>query len=381
MRQALWIAVLTLFGRVAGDARAEPRAVISDAPEIPTLERLATLTLDDDPDKPKILHRLADAYDQRARELARLAADESNESRHIQLERKQQAFERLSMNAWAVLADDPKWSRYARRDEALFRAAELAARAHDDERARRWRRELLAQYPLSRLVPEVLLSSAEDAFERKDWAGAHALYLKVMEHRDAPVFAYARYKAAWSQFNLGNLPQARALFAAAAADASNPQLQKEARKDLAAVEQRLGAPPPPDFAKLEREAAALPDDDLSKPGAYAKLAEQYTIAGRGDDAIRTYRAIADRPEKFAAAPQFDTVLLGLASQLAAARRWGLAARYATRLVQDAPRSRLVPKAAALLEQVAGEFRKLGRLDECRAIAATIKKPLCDDREP
>jgi len=124
MREALWIAVLTLFGPVAGDARAEPRAVISDAPEIPTLERLATLTLDDDPEKPKILHRLADAYDQRARELARLVADESNESRHLQLERKQQAFERLSMNAWAVLADDPKWSHYPRRDEALFRAAE-----------------------------------------------------------------------------------------------------------------------------------------------------------------------------------------------------------------------------------------------------------------
>ena len=86
----------------------------------------------------------------------------------------------------------------------LFSAAELFERLHDGERAARYRRELLARYPMSRLVPNV---------DRRTWpAGIQhdfALTLRFDVNRYWLIKAeghYMRGTAGLSASLNGNLP-------------------------------------------------------------------------------------------------------------------------------------------------------------------------------
>src|SRR5690606_22480539 len=63
-------------------------------------------------------------------------------------------------------------------------------------------RRLIADYPQSQFVPNVLLAFGDDYFDRDDMASALKAYQRVRQYPNSSVHGYARYKEAWSHFNL-----------------------------------------------------------------------------------------------------------------------------------------------------------------------------------
>ena len=63
-------------------------------------------------------------------------------------------------------------------------------------------RRLIADYPQSQFVPNVLLAFGDDYFDRDDMASALKAYQRVRQYPQSSVHGYARYKEAWSHFNL-----------------------------------------------------------------------------------------------------------------------------------------------------------------------------------
>ena len=64
--------------------------------------------------------------------------------------------------------------------------------------------DLLLKHPSSTYVPDALVNIGDYHFEENSYADALEVYERIQQYGDTPVKAYALYKTAWCQYNLGS---------------------------------------------------------------------------------------------------------------------------------------------------------------------------------
>ncbi len=276
------------------------------------LEQMAGEMDDDDPQKPGVLHQLADAYvdglssflsQAENIEMALWKAEQSGddgareklEAELVEVEILIADLCQVVMKTYRLILDlDPG---YGKRDEVLFALAlihvEIAGDAAtlDDGNvleAKKLYSELIDGYPSSKHLSAALVAMADFSFAGGDMAGALELFTRVSQQPDGPVTAYALYKKAWCHINMEQAPKALdALIRVIEFACDHPddeiasQLQIQARKDLPRPFSSFGKP---------QDAWEL----FSKYGGdlaislMESLAQIYEEGGRHDDAVVLY---------------------------------------------------------------------------------------------
>lgn len=108
-------------------------------------------------------------------------------------------------------------------------------------------RRLIADYPKSQYVPNVLLAFGDYYFDNDDMESALKAYQRVSKYPKSSVYPYARYKEAWCQFNLDSKDKALDTFLdvmklAKASKAGNAAgLVRQTRNDVVLTYSHIGA--------------------------------------------------------------------------------------------------------------------------------------------
>ncbi len=155
--------------------------------------------------EPEILFRLGEIYMRRARtERFFEVHRDSNQVVRFAPEMVKQASEVVQVKkAVKIYLDiESRFPRFRARDVVVFNTAYAYQQTGEDKKAEEQFRKLLAQHPNSPLVPDSLLSLGEIQYQRRQFAGALELFLKIKNHPQARVYPYGLYKAAWAKYNL-----------------------------------------------------------------------------------------------------------------------------------------------------------------------------------
>jgi tetratricopeptide (TPR) repeat protein len=107
---------------------------------------------------------------------------------------------------------------------ALHASASEAMAAGQTELARGKWLQVMRDFPTCPEVPHAFLALGENFFAKGDMAGAKSFYEKVALLGDPELRAYARYKQAWCELNLGDAAAALEGFIAAAQQAGKGEL-------------------------------------------------------------------------------------------------------------------------------------------------------------
>ncbi len=292
-----------------GSSQRRDRALLEQQRRI--LERLVARTAVDHPQRPEMLRRLADIYGEivRAFEVQARSFDEAifrargrERERLTQAQRDAEAHAREArQQAVRVLAqlagDHPS---YAHADEALYALAYHLERMDDRARARQAYQRLIRDYSASRYVPHAYLAFAEHAFDEGRLDDARELYGRVLayppEHN--PVYAYARYKLAWVQYNGGRFQEALEELARVIEhvrshpDTSDgPSLARQARREIVLPYAHVGRPDRA-LAFFRRVA----DDEDDALAMLERLGELYFDEGHWAETIAVHHQLmAERP--------------------------------------------------------------------------------------
>ena len=162
-------------------------------------------------------------------------------------------------------------------------------------------RKMIAQFPQSRFIPNVLVAFGDYYFDANEMEQALKAYEKVITtYTESPVYGYALYRKAWCQFNLDEKEKSLDLFLGVMRHALNyPKLPnskallKQSRKDLVLVYSFVGRPSKalPFFKKIssgEREVWLRMGE---------RLALLYSDKGKYQEAIRLYRRLIKEDKK------------------------------------------------------------------------------------
>ena len=117
---------------------------------------------------------------------------------------------------------------------------------------------------------------ASRLFENKDLENALKFYEKVLAYQDSPVFGFALYKKGWVYYNQTDFKNAMATFIDVIDFASkgrpgkpkgDPQLLKEARKDLVRTYAQVGTPEKawPFFQKYGKDLSLIHISEPTRP--------------------------------------------------------------------------------------------------------------------
>lgn len=154
-------------------------------------------------------------------------------------------------------------------------------------------RRLIADYPKSPFVPNVLLAFGDYYFDKDDMQSALKAYQRVRKYPKSSVFGYARYKEAWCHFNLEGKEKALDTFLETLKIAkSNPNvststgLVRQTRKDIVLTYSFFGAPDKaiPFFKRIA-------DDKEEWLGMGERLATLYADKGNPLDSTRLFREL------------------------------------------------------------------------------------------
>jgi tetratricopeptide (TPR) repeat protein len=276
--------------------------------QINKYKRLIDVTNDNDPEKPDLLFRLAELYNEqyryydfRARELDEKifnAGNENNQGLANQLkgqqadyQKKSQTWLLASAKEYLEVADHPdKYGSYKRMDEVLFYLAYMLNQVKKEEAARKYFKRLIKDYPKSRFIPYAFLAFGDYFFDNKQLEDALKFYDKVMQFPDSPIFGYAKYKEGWVYYNLGDFKQALATFVSVIELGQKPggnkvqkiALVKEAKKDSVRAYARIGTPEKAwDFFRRIGGDYAMT--------MMEQLGELYNAQGQFQDSIKVYR--------------------------------------------------------------------------------------------
>lgn len=275
--------------------------------QIQKYKRLIDVTNDTDPEKPDLLFRLAELYNEqyryydfRARELDEKifrAQNDNNTSLASQLKGNQADFQKKaqvwlleSAKEYLEVADHPdKYGSYKRMDEVLFYLAYMLNQVKKEEAARKYFKRLIKDYPKSRFIPYAFFAFGEYFFEQKQLEDAMKFYERVLQFPDSPIFGYAKYKEGWVYYNLGDFKQALATFVSVIELSERGpkgkgkiELAKECKKDSVRAYARVGTPEKAwDFFKRIGGNYAMT--------MLEQLAELYNAQGQFVDSIKVYR--------------------------------------------------------------------------------------------
>jgi tetratricopeptide (TPR) repeat protein len=284
---------------------------ITDA-QISVLQRLIENTSDTDPEKPDLLFRMAELYNEqqryysfRARELDQKIFEAGNrgqteqeaklKAQQADYQKKEDRWLLESVKKYLEVADHPEnYGTYKKMDEVLFYLAYLLNQVKKEEAARKYFKRLIKDYPSSKFLPDAFLSFGEYYFEQRDLESALKFYDKVLTYPNSRVFGYARYKEGWCYYNLGDFKQALATFVSviemtqrgsgSSNKANRLALEKEAKKDSVRAYSRIGTPDKawPFFQRIG--------------GSYAmtmmeQLGELYNAQGQFQESIKVFRQL------------------------------------------------------------------------------------------
>ena len=154
-------------------------------------------------------------------------------------------------------------------------------------------RRLIADYPTSKFVPNVLLAFGDYYFDKDDMKSALKAYQRVRKYPQSSVHGYARYKEAWCHFNLEGKEKALDTFLETLKIAKqNPNvstssgLVRQTRNDIVLTYSFFGAPDKaiPFFRKIS-------DDKDEWLGMAERLATLYADKGNPNDSTRLFREL------------------------------------------------------------------------------------------
>lgn len=280
--------------------------------QIRVMQRLIDNTNDTDSEKPDLLFRLAELYNEqqhyynfRARELdqkiydAKTRGDQAQvnqlASQQLDYQNKEKQWLLAAVKQYLEVADHPdRYSSYRRMDEVLFYLAYLLTQVKKEDAARKYFKRLIKDYPTSRFIADAYLSFGEYFFENKDIENALKFYDKVLQYPQSRVFGYAKYKEGWCYFNLGDFKQALTTFVSvidmaqrgqgAGSRSSRIALEREAKKDSVRSYAQIGSPDKawPFFQRIGGDYAFT---------MLEQLAELYNAQGKFHDSIKVYRQL------------------------------------------------------------------------------------------
>jgi TolA-binding protein len=257
-------------------------------------------TEDDDPRKPELMFRLAEAYAQQQRyahsmymENQGKADKETNKDKKAQYARtaskwKQEESQWLgkAVGAYLDIARNEKFKGYARMDEVLFFLAYTLQGAGRKPDAFKVYQRLTKEYPNSKFIPDSYLAIADQYFADNDLNNADTFYDKVLKFPKASVFPYALYKKGWVMYNQGKPKDSYAAWSKVAElstrDKKLSQLNAASKKDCVRAYADFGDP------ALAMKAFQRIDSNYA-PRMYEMLGEYYLDQGKMDKVIFVYR--------------------------------------------------------------------------------------------
>ena len=279
--------------------------------QIQKYKRLIDVTNDNDPEKPDLLFRLAELYNEqyryydfRARELDEKIFDAGNannqglvgqlKGQQGDYQKKSQQWLLASAKEYLEVADHPdKYGSYKRMDEVLFYLAYMLNQVKKEDAARKYFKRLIKDYPKSKFIPYAFLAFGDYFFDQKQLEDSLKFYDKVMQFPESPIFGYAKYKEGWVYYNLGDFKQALATFVSVI-ELSNKggpgggsktqkiALGKEAKKDSVRAYARIGTPEKAwDFFRRVGGDYAMT--------MMEQLGDLYNAQGQFQDSIKVYR--------------------------------------------------------------------------------------------
>src|SRR5262249_5599688 len=152
--------------------------------QIKIMQKLIDNTNDSDPEKPDLLYRQAEVFNEqqhyynfRARELDQKIFDAGNKrdtkavnqikGQQTDYQKKEQTWLLAAVKAYLVVADNPaKYGSYKRTDEVLFYLAYLLTQVKKEDAARKYFKRLIKDFPKSKFVPDAFLSFGEYYFDQ-----------------------------------------------------------------------------------------------------------------------------------------------------------------------------------------------------------------------
>jgi len=284
---------------------ASPKDLLSDKAHS-ILKRLVAATLDADPDRPELLHRLARharARMQRAGRAARALSETiaaAGMIRRRALLRKQRGlnaeartWQMNAVQAYLKIAVNPRHASYARSDEVLFNLASLLLRAGQLKQGRSFFVRLIRNYPQSRQIPAAYAAFADHYFEQGKLPEALKLYQWVTKYPKSALYGYAIYKQAWCWLNLSDHRRALEAFVKVIRGASRwtglptaarERLVHEARLDAVIAFAGVGMPSKayPFFKRIGGQEVQM---------MLERLAQVYADQGKHRAAAATYRRL------------------------------------------------------------------------------------------
>jgi len=246
------LAISDVFSGKGADLKA-----VTDA-QIKVLQRLIDATSEGDAEKPDLLFRMAELYAEQqsyynfkartldetifaAKEKGDAAKENQLKAQQADYEKREKAWLMEAVKKYLEVANGPKYQNYTKMDQVLFYLAYLLTQVKKEDQARVFFKRLIKDYPQSQFLPHAYLSFGEYFFENKDLENALKFYEKVLAYQDSPVYGFALYKKGWVYYNQTDFKNAMATFIDVIDFATkgrpgkpkgDPQLQKEARKDL-----------------------------------------------------------------------------------------------------------------------------------------------------
>jgi tetratricopeptide (TPR) repeat protein len=269
--------------------------------QIAEFRRLIEDTDPGDPELPDLLFRLAELYAQqqrywrfRAMEM-HTKIDKAPRGQRAGLKAKQDQYfkeERKflldAIKVYKAIAENRKFRRYKRMDEALFFYAFTLQSAKYVDQSRTVFQKLIQDYPNSRYVPAAYLSFADYFFEQNDLVKAEKFYDKVLEFPKSSVYAYALYKKGWVYLNQARHQDALETFLQVAQkterDKDKKVLNKAAKKDFVRAYAEIG--------KVQKAYQSFQRVDQDYAFNMLQiLADLYLEQGKAEKAIYVYREL------------------------------------------------------------------------------------------
>lgn len=263
---------------------------------------------DDDPRKPELMFRLAEAYSQNQRYFHSMAMEtamkidaEPNKQKKAALAKKKKQYEDESkkwllkaVKAYAAIASNPKFREYARIDEVVFYFAYTLQQAGRKAEARKLYKKLVETYQSSKFVPDAYLALADASFEEGNLNDALKDYEKVLKFPRSPIYPYALYKRGWVLFNLGQPNRSFEDWMKVAklteGKKREASLNRAAKKDVVRAYAEFG----------KADKALLTFENIDK-GYSLKMLEMlamyYIEQGKMDKGIYVYQQLMDKDPK------------------------------------------------------------------------------------
>lgn len=185
---------------------------------------------------------------------------------------------------------------FAELDKVYFYLGTNLMEVGKQEQAIKIFRRLIADFPNTKYVPDVLLNFGEYYFEKEDVKSALKAYKKVGEYPDSSVYAYGKYKEAWCYFNLDQKDKALDQFIEVLEySKKHPEhpnskaLIRQTRNDMVRTYAHIGSADKaiPFFRKISD------DDRETWLKMTERLAIKYADMGMADQSVMMYRRLID----------------------------------------------------------------------------------------